>query len=118
MPSSLKTIGKQAFLNCSALRHLELPEGLESVGETAFGASGLTSLVIPESVVKIGPEICYQYGDLTEAVIKARVTTLPRHSFCSCPALQKVVLPETVESFGRNAFWGDVALSDKPTPLA
>ena len=50
-------IGEHAFLNCTKLTSIILPEGVVSIGAGAFsGCSNLVSVVIPESVVSIGTD--------------------------------------------------------------
>ena len=52
----VKRIGMNAFLNCTALRRIELPETLEYIGNQAFqNCTDLHSLVIPKSVKAIYP---------------------------------------------------------------
>lgn len=49
-PSSKRIYAKQ-FVDCAALKELEIPEGVTSIGDGAFGnCSSLTSLVIPSTV--------------------------------------------------------------------
>ena len=111
LPSSLKTIGSDAFWACTSLNHIDLPDGLESVGESAFSFSGLTSVVIPESVCKIGIW-AFEDTPLTYCEIKSPLREIPEGMFDECKQLQQVVLPNTVERFGMWAFWCNFALSD------
>ena len=53
LSQSLKTIGDMAFDGCSNLKEIEIPNGIETIGRTAFRNCALTSLVIPESVKSI-----------------------------------------------------------------
>lgn len=53
LSQSLKTIGDMAFDGCSNLKEIEIPNGIETIGSTAFRNCALTSLVIPESVKSI-----------------------------------------------------------------
>ncbi len=55
LPSTLKTIGNNAFDRCYKLREINLPEGLTSIGDDAFwGCHSIEKLVIPDSVTYIG----------------------------------------------------------------
>ena len=51
---NIKNIGDQAFANCDMFTgELELPEGIETIGEFAFYGSKLKSIKIPRSVKEI-----------------------------------------------------------------
>lgn len=49
MPTSITSIGRYAFDNCSRLTNLLLPDGLTYIGYGAL-ASGITNLIVPSSV--------------------------------------------------------------------
>ncbi|MCQ2464959.1 MAG: leucine-rich repeat domain-containing protein [Oscillospiraceae bacterium] len=53
LPDSLTKIEVGAFMNCPSLTEITLPEGLESIGQSAFMGSGLTTIVVPDSVSNI-----------------------------------------------------------------
>lgn len=57
--SGLKTIGEQAFYECENLKKMIIPEGVLSIGKEVFGISGLTSIVLPESLNEIGVSAFY-----------------------------------------------------------
>ena len=55
IPDNIKSIGVQAFLNCSSLTHVTIGDSVTSIGKYAFkGCSKLTSITIPDSVTGIG----------------------------------------------------------------
>lgn len=48
-------IGKDAFINCSDLTSVTIPESVTSIGNLAFAfCHGLTSITIPSSVTTLG----------------------------------------------------------------
>ncbi len=48
-------IGNEAFYDCSGLTSIVIPNSVTSIGYSAFsGCSGLTSIVIPDGVTSIG----------------------------------------------------------------
>ena len=56
MGKNVKTIGDGAFLYCSKLTSIEIPNGVTRIGAQAFHSSGITSVTIPASVMTIGNE--------------------------------------------------------------
>ena len=55
IPSSVKSIGEEAFYHCKSLTSINIPSSVKSIGEWAFaGCSNLTSITIPSSVTSIG----------------------------------------------------------------
>lgn len=70
-PSKLTKIGAAAFINCSALESINLPEGLLEIGNEAFRAcSSLKSITIPSTVTAIGNKAFYGCKKLTNVIIK------------------------------------------------
>ena len=52
---NVTSISDFAFINCSNLTKVSIPDGVTSIGNDAFyGCSGLTSVTIPNSVTSIG----------------------------------------------------------------
>ena len=79
VPESLKkvivtggaSIGDWAFLECSGLTSVTIPDSVTSIGEYAFsGCRGLTSIIIPDSVTSIG-----------------------YHAFDGCSGLKNITIP-------------------------
>ena len=111
LPSTLKIIEEQAFVGCKNLQEITLPEGLDTLAYGAFALSGLTSIVIPESVTEMGASV-FQSCPLTYCEIKSPLREIPDGMFYKCKQLQQVVMPNTVERFGMNSFWCNFALND------
>ena len=60
VPDGVKRIGNYAFVNNSYINRIELPEGVLSIGDMAFGAlmsGGHIEVLLPKSLEKIGSNI-------------------------------------------------------------
>ena len=51
--SALKEIGNHAFCGCTSLKHIQFPNGLETIGIHCFYESGLEEVVLPANVKSI-----------------------------------------------------------------
>ena len=66
LPSTLTTIGENAFWNVNGLKTLILPDGLESIGNSAFAyCNGLTEVELPAALTSIGQRVFVGDGSLS-----------------------------------------------------
>ena len=85
IPTTVETIGRWAFQDCSGLTSFNL-RNVKVIGEKAFaGCKGMTSLTI--------------FSD-------NNLTTIGEYAFSRCEKLKEVKLPMNVTSIGRGAFSG------------
>ncbi|MDD6069510.1 MAG: leucine-rich repeat domain-containing protein [Clostridiales bacterium] len=93
IPSSITSIGNDAFADCSGLERVQIPESVTSIGDNAFlGCSGLTEVVIPESVTSIGNNAFLGCSGLTDLVIPKSITSIGNEAFSSCYGLNKIMV--------------------------
>ena len=90
----LTEILSEAFRGCVALKNIELPTTLTSIGPSAFeSCEGLESIVFPESVTDL--QGCLSYcTSLTEVALPKSLTTLGAGMFIGCTSLRRVVVWE------------------------
>ena len=99
------SIGDYAFVYCSSLTEVTIPEGVTSIGVGAFGAcSSLTKVIIAEGVTSIGESAFEACSSLTKAIIAEGVTSIGESAFQSCGSLTEVTIPKSVTSIGEMAF--------------
>ena len=117
IPSSVKTIGIDAFRRCSNVTSLTIPEGVTTIGNRAFARmSALPSVFVPASVTSIGTygffggtnntEITVHadnpnYSSLDGVLYNKDKTTLIQYP---CGKAGELIIPASVTSIGIAAF--------------
>ena len=107
IPSSVTSIGTNAFRANTSLTSMTIPSGVTSIGSNAFyGCSGLTSVAIPSSVTSIGTSAFQSCTGLTSVTFTApsRVPSIGTNAFYGCSGLTSVTIPSSVTSIGAKAF--------------
>ena len=100
------------FAYCSSLKSISLPQGVTSIGRSAFwGCSGLTSVDIPNSVTSIGDYAFYGCTGLTSIDIPNSVITIGSSAFDGCTGLTSVDIPNSVITIGSYAFYDCTGLT-------
>ena len=87
LPKNIKTISKEAFLECTSLQKIEIPSGITEISESLFsGCKSLNDITLPNTIKEI-----------------------KSNAFYKCSGLRKITLPESVETLNFLAF-GDCTM--------
>ena len=87
LPKNIKTISKEAFLECTSLQKIEIPSGITEISESLFlGCKSLNDITLPNTIKEI-----------------------KSNAFYKCNGLRKITLPESVETLNFLAF-GDCTM--------
>ena len=114
---SVTSIGELAFIYCSGLTSIAIPNSITSIGESAFeGCSILTSVTIPNSVTNIGYGAFSGCSSLTSVNIPNTVTSIAYGTFSGCSSLTSVNIPNSVTSIAEGAFSGCMSLTSITIP--
>ena len=104
IPATVTSIGNWAFSGCNNLVEVELSEGLQSIGNSAFGDCGFEEINLPNSIKQIGEVAFSGCKSLKSITWPATITKIPRMAFLSCENLTSVSLPDNLEVIEHQAF--------------
>ncbi len=88
VPTTVKTIGNDAFYGCTNLEMISIPDSVENIGSAFIACSALKKIALPEGISNI-------------------IAT----TFSSCEALECIYIPSSVTSINAIAFDECVALT-------
>ena len=112
MPESVTSIGNSAFIGCTGLESVKLPAGLKSIGENVFySCTSLTSVVVPDKVTSIESLAFFGCLNLESITISASVTTLDSSFVYGCTNLKKI------EFKGTQAQWNALSIDPNYLPV-
>ncbi|MBR3045633.1 MAG: leucine-rich repeat protein [Oscillospiraceae bacterium] len=99
----VRSIADRAFEN-SDLTAVSFPNGLTEIGDGAFsGCSGIQSVILPDSVTKVGKH-AFQNCDLSELKLSKGMTEIAPYTFSGCGLLESVLIPDGVTLIEDHAF--------------
>ena len=112
LPEGIVSIGNSAFQN-SVLQQIGLPSTLKTIGDDAFVGSLLAgTLIIPANVETIGNYAFYNLSRLDAIDIQStKLQTIGAYAFANTKT-EEITLPATITSIGTGAF-SNVSLLNK-----
>lgn len=99
IPKTVKTIDETAFYYCLTLTNVNIPESVETIGNSAFRCTGITSVVIPNSVKYIG-DWAFATNYITEITIGNSVEYIGTRAFAFNDYLKAINIPKSVTKIG------------------
>lgn len=85
-------------------KNTTIPDGIICISEGAFQGAGITNVIIPDSVTKIGSNTFAGCYNLTNITIGDSVTSIGDGAFRDCSQLTSITIPDNVTNIGEDAF--------------
>lgn len=116
IPNTIQAIGYFAFSGCHSLSSVTIPDSVTTIEGGAFDFTSLTSLNIPKTVTSIKGSICSGCGCLESVTVDKANSNYDSRDNCNAiietatnaliQGIAKTVIPDTVTSIKREAFFG------------
>ena len=113
----VKTFDGNAFSGCTGLTSVIIPDSITTIPNYAFdGCTGLTSVTIPSSVTSIGTAAFRNCISMSTVTIPNSVTDMGGSAFSGCKGLTSVMMLCNVTSIGWSVFEGCTGLTSITIP--
>lgn len=100
-------IQMQAFIECTSLKSVSMPESMTWIGDSAFaGCTGLEQVEISPNLTTIGPNSFYSCNGLTSVVVPDKVTSIGSLAFFGCLNLESITIPASVTTLDSTFVFG------------
>ena len=80
------------FTGCTSLKEINLPDGIQSIGDYAFNSCALTKMMLPQNLTTVGRS-AFPYCENPKSVIyRAKVEHIGAYQFVDCKNLQSITI--------------------------
>lgn len=116
LPSTLQSIGEEAFYDCYYLKEITIPKNVTFIGNAAFYFdAALTSLTFEDDskLERIGGSAFYECYNLKKVDFPGSLKYIGDYAFAWDTALTEITFPEDseLEEIGNDAFYYDSGLT-------
>mmetsp|Transcript_3788 Transcript_3788/g.6693 ORF Transcript_3788/g.6693 Transcript_3788/m.6693 type:complete len:338 (+) Transcript_3788:100-1113(+) len=102
---SVKALPRGAFGGHRQLKEVQLPKGLEEIGDAAFrDCKSLERITLPTTLIKIGKGSFMACRSLKKVTLPEGLEEIEECSFFKCKSLQRINFPSTLIKIGCHAF--------------
>lgn len=100
-------IQMQAFIKCTSLKSVSMPESMTWIGDSAFaGCTGLKQVEFSPNLTAIGSKSFYSCNGLTSVVVPDKVTSIESLAFFGCLNLESITIPASVTTLNSSFVYG------------
>lgn len=110
LPEGLTEIPDYCFGCDDALKSVNIPSTVTTIGEGAFFFTGITDISMPDSVTKIGDCLFSTCKQLVNVKLSKALKKIPARAFSMCKSLSYIEIPSKVKEIGELCFQDTPAL--------
>lgn len=103
IPDGVKTIGAEAFSDCTFIESFSLPNTVTAIEDMAFsGCTGITVFTLPDTTESLGTFAFYNCENLKTMYFGDQLKELGEGIFLGCNSLEQVIISDLNTSFKRD----------------
>ena len=107
----------KVFQGYTGITSIVIPDSVTSIGESAFyDCKSLAEITIPDSVTEIGNSAFGYCTSLSKVKLSKNLTGIGSGVFSGCTSLAEITIPDSVTSIGEWAFSGCTSLTEITIP--
>ncbi len=103
LPNGLTHVGSHTFEWCYNVKAIDFPSTLTSIGYYSFRSTGLTSIIIPNSVTEMESGAFAENSYLQSVVLPNNIQNLESYVFGYCNQLKSITIPASITTIGSDA---------------
>ena len=131
IPSTVTSIGDEAFGDCDSLTSITIPDTVTHIGKSAFSRcnnlvnitvdpnnpnyASIDGVLFNKAITEL---VCYPNGRAGAYTIPDTVTFVGNFSFIACESLTGITIPDSVTIIGDYAFMDCIGLTSITIPLS
>ena len=118
---TVQTVGQYAFKDCVGVKTLTIYEGISNIDSTSFEGCSVDNLSVYSLFIRNSQSrFANVFGDLSSAksvtLLGENIEEISEYYFANTLSLQSIVIANSVETIGQNAFAGCVNLAEITFP--
>lgn len=114
--SSLEVIGDYAFMNCTSLQRIDIPDTVNDIGAYAFRNTYMFSSALTGAVYADNWIVDFNKTITEEITVDRGTVGIARYAFYNCKELKSIKIDNSVKIIGKGAFYNCTALEKVTLP--